>query len=171
MKASILALFVTVLSVSGSDIYQYHEDFRFLLTHSEKLAEIPKKVATFAPLLENEVEVFAAENISSASDLLYTSTYLLLQQHAALVDVYVETHTFKDSYIQPSIEVLVRACSKVRCKCAKYLKVVRNPDLFQQILDLDEIAKDIETRLKKYVPKPDPSSPPAPTSPEKGKSG
>ena len=171
MKASILALFVTVLSVSGSDIHQYHEDFRFLLTHSEKLAEIPKKVATFAPLLENEVEVFAAENISSASESLYTSTYLLLQQHAVLVDVYVETHTFKDAYIRPSIEVLVRACSKVRHKCEKYLKVVRNPELFQQILDLEEIAKDIESRLSKYVPKPAPPSTPAPVNPDKEKSG
>lgn len=165
MKASILALFVTVLSVSGSDIFEYHEDFRMLLGHSEQLLEIPKTVATFSSTLDDEVEVFAAENISSSSELLYTSTYMVLQQHATLVDIYVKTSTFEDAYIQPSIAMLLRNCAKVRAKCKKYLKVVRNPQLFQQILNLDEIAKDIETQLGKYVPKPEPA-PPATKKPE-----
>jgi hypothetical protein len=168
MRASILALFVTALSAWGGDICKYHEDFRFLLAHSETLAEMQKKVATFSSLLDNEVEIFAAENINSSCDLLYTSTYMLLQQHAALVDVYVQTSTFEDSYILPSIEMLLRNCAKVRAKCKKYLNVVRNPELFQQILNLDEIAKDIQTRLGKYAPKPKPAAPPA-QPPQKGK--
>ena len=171
MKASILALFVTVLSVSGSDIFEYHEDFRVLLAHSEELLEIPKTVATFASTLDNEVEVFAAENVSASSELLYTSAYMLLQQHATLVDIYVKTSTFQDGYIQPSIAMLLNNCAKVRAKCKKYLKVVRNPQLFQQILNLDEIAKDIEAKLGKYVPKPETKPPenPKAEAPAQGK--
>jgi hypothetical protein len=159
MKALTFTLFLSMISVSGSNISEYHEDFRFLLTHSEKLMEMPKTLSVIIPTLDSEIEIFAAENVSASCELLYTSTYMLLQQHATLVEIYVQTSSFKDSYIKPSIQLLLNNCLKIRAKNKKYLKVVRQPQIFQQILNLDEIAKDIETRLRKYDPAPQPTRP------------
>lgn len=147
-------MLMTLTSAFANDIFSYHEEFRFLLPHSESLEKIPKSIDLFAANLNNEVEVFAAEDLRSSSKLLYTSTSMLLLQHAALVDVYTQTRYFKDTHIQLSIDVLLKNCHATRMKCRKYIQVVKRPLLFQALLNLDEIAKDIITHLGKYEQKP-----------------
>ena len=149
----------------ANDIFQYHEDFHFLLEKGKNLYQIPKKIDAITPSLNQEVEIFAAADVRASAELLYTSTSMLLQQHATLVDVFSKTEYFKDAHIRPSIEILLNNTEKVRLKCNRYLAVVKRPELFQQILNLDEIAKGIELKLGKYRPAIKPVQKDSPTMP------
>ena len=162
-----LILMAATSILNGADIFQYHEDFHTLLDKGKQLYQIPKKIDAITPTLNQEVEIFAAADIRASAELLYTSTSMLLQQHATMVDVFTKTEYFKDSHIRPSIEILLNNTEKVRIKCNRYLAVVKRPELFQQILNLDEIAKDIELKLGKYRPAVTPiptTSPSLPTT-------
>ena len=151
LPALILLAASPQMSEAGN-IFEYHEDFHFLLEKGKSLYHIPKKIDAITPSLNQEVEIFAAADVRASAELLYTSTSMLLQQHATLVDVFSQTEYFKDAHIRPSIEILLNNAEKVRLKCNRYLAVVKRPELFQQILDLDEIAKGIEQKLGKYRP-------------------
>ncbi len=167
-KTAVKALFPYLCFLAGpmnaTDIFQYHEDFHALLEKGKQLYQIPKKIDAITPNLDLEVEIFAAADIRASADLLYTSTSMLLQLHAALVDVFTETEYFKESHIRPSIETLLNNTDRVRLKCQRYMTVVKRPELFQQILNLDEIASEIDAKLGKYRPvvKPVPTATPTP---------
>ena len=174
LKTFTVCLCMLVSSSHAADIFQYHDDFHSLLEKGKKLYKIPNKIDAITPTLNLEVEIFAAADTRSSAELLYTSTSMLLQQHATLVDVYTKTEYFKDSHIRPSIEILLYNAERVRLKCSRYLSVVKRPELFQQILDLDEIAKDIESNLGKYRPSIKPvqtKTPSIPTSSPNRQSG
>lgn len=147
-----LALLASICAAQEDEIFTYHQDFRFLLDRGQQLFEIPRKVDAITPTLHLEVEIFAAADIRASAELLYTSTSMLLQQHATLVDVFTETQYFKSSHIRPAIEMLLNNNRSVAEKCERYLGVVRRPELFQQILNLKEVTESIETNLGKYRP-------------------
>jgi hypothetical protein len=143
--------------VEGNTIFEFHRDFHFLLADGQALFEIPPRIDKITPQLELEVEIFAAADIRASADLLYTSVSMLLHHHAALVEVFSETQFFSSAHILPSIELLLNNTEKVKLKCKRYLTVVKRPELFQQILNLDSLARNIESNLAKYRPVTNPS--------------
>ncbi|MEQ9824885.1 MAG: hypothetical protein ABQ298_10920 [Puniceicoccaceae bacterium] len=162
-----LALLASICAAQEDAIFTYHQDFRFLLDRGQQLFEIPRKVDGITPTLHLEVEIFAAADIRASAELLYTSTSMLLQQHATLVDVFTETRYFKEDHIRPAIEMLLSNNRSVAEKCERYLGVVRRPELFQQILNLKEVTESIETNLGKYRAKAsDKTTLPEPKSPQ-----
>lgn len=162
---ALLLLAASPQVTEAGNIFEYHEDFHFLLEKGKNLYQIPRKIDAITPSLNQEVEIFAAADVRASAELLYTSTSMLLQQHATLVDVFTKTEYFKDAHIRPSIEILLNNAEKVRLKCNRYLAVIKRPELFQQILDLDEIAKGIELKLGKYRPVIKPVQTDAPSMP------
>jgi len=158
LKTLLHSLVLLATPVFSTDIFEYHKDFHFLLERGKQLYQIPKKIDLITPELTLEVQVFAAADIRASAELLFTSTSMLMQQHAAMVEIFTETEYFKDSHIRPSIQILLDNAAKVHQKCTRYMTVIKRPDLFQQILDLDAIATDIQDKLVKYsssvVPEP-----------------
>jgi hypothetical protein len=145
------AILVAATSTQAhATIFQSHEELRFLLPHTEALAEITTRIDTLIPKLEREIGHFAAMETRASAELLYTATSMVLQFHAAMVDVFSNTRYFDPALSRPGIQLLVSQSERIRKRCSRLLAVVERQELRETILKLDGIAADIETRLARY---------------------
>jgi hypothetical protein len=154
----LLALAVALATTQAeATIFRNHEELRSLLPHTENLMVVIREIDALAPSLEREISQFAAVEARADAELLLTTSSMILQFHAALVQVYAKTGHFDETYLNPSLEVLAAHAKRTEARCTRLLQVIERPDLVRNVFKLQTIARTLADQFSTHLPGTDES--------------